>query len=171
LIEKALGYEDANGAELNVLCTAVDIPGFDLLTGVERKHGPREALSIPTGFNVTESVMTFVDTSNGLIRTYFEAWTDAIVNRYGHVEYYDNIVENITVTSLDREGNGGLSVRLLGCYPSTRASYQFANENSDPLSISVTMSVNNYEIITETEGKVDRTLNKITRFGKILREL
>jgi hypothetical protein len=168
LIEKALGYEDANGAELNVLCTSVDIPGFDLLTKVERKHGPRESVQMPSGFNVQTSTMQFVDTSNGLIRTYFEGWFDSIVDEYGHVDYYDNIIENITITSLDKEGNAGISVRLLGCYPSTRGTYTYSNENQGPLTIGVTFNVNNYEIVTSTEGKVQRTINKITKFGRIL---
>ena len=171
LIEKALGYEDANGAELNVLCTAVDIPGFDLVTGAARKHGPREAIEIPTGFQVQTSNMTFVDTSNGMIRTYFEGWFDSIVDKYGHVDYYDNIIENITVTALDKEGNSTMSVRLLGCYPTTRGSYTYSNEDSNPLEIAVTMNVNNYEIVTSTEGSVQRTINKITKFGQIVGDI
>jgi len=165
LIEKALGYEDANGRELNVLCSSVDIPSFDLVTGAERKTGSRAAFAHPTGYNIGTANFRFIETANGLVRTYIEGWFDSIVNEYGQVAFYKDIVRDIYVDSLDKEGNVTMTVRLMDCYPTTRSEYAYSDDNSNtPLQIDVQMQVKNYEIITGTEGKVQRFIERSSKF-------
>ena len=163
LIEKALGYEDANGRELNVLCKSVDIPSLDLVTGVSRKAGSREAFPHATGFSVGDVNITFIETANGLVRTYMEGWFDSIIDAYGQVGFYKDIVRDIYVDSLDKEGNVTMTVRLLDCYPSIRGAYTFAEGEGAPLEIATTLKVKNYEIITGTEGKVNKVIDKVIK--------
>lgn len=172
LIEKALGYEDANGSELNVLCKSVRVPGFDLEMKAERKHGSRAPLAHATGFQVSETQLVFTDTANGLIRTYFENWFDSIVDDHGRVAYYSDSVRDIHVDTLDKEGNVTMSTRLMDCFPKTRLSYDLSNASADtPLELTVTLQVANYEMKTGTEAKVNKAIGKITKANRFIRDI
>ena len=171
LFEKALGYEDANGSELNVLCKSVKVPGFDLELQATRKHGPRAGLGHATSFKHTETELVFVDTANGIIRTYFELWFDSIVDEQGRIAYYKDSVKDIHIDSLDKEGNVTMTTRLMDCLPTTRMSYNFGNDESKPLEITVTLQVANTEMKTGTEAKVNKAIGKITKANRFIRDI
>lgn len=171
LIQKALGHEDANGDELNVLCTSVKIPEINLQQALAREHGPRSPINMTSGFDIGKADFTFIDTQNGLVRTYLETWTDSLIDQYGRIAHYDDIKRNIYVDALDREGKNTLTVKLIDCVPTLRQSYNFSNEVGKPLEINATFQVANYEITTANENKFDKNLRKVRSAIGIAREL
>lgn len=136
-----------NGLELNALCSEVQLPGFDINRNVNRKAGPRQEYGLPSSYNYTEARFKFLETGDNAIQTYLEMWFELIVNEYGQINFYDKIAENITVISLDRDGNEVMETTLYECIPVTRPGIIYSNSSDNaPVEIESAFFVNHYTI-------------------------
>lgn len=170
LINRALGYDQADTTDLNVLCVDAEVPGMTLDTAV-RKHGPRSGTQVAAGYEVKNAAFTFLETTDGLIRTYLEHWFDNIIDEYGHLAFYDDISTDIYVDTLDAEGNVTMTVRLMGCYPLTRATYKVSNDDNKAMELSVEFFVKDIDMTTGREGKIQDSIRDARRVVNAVRGL
>lgn len=106
---------------LKMRCESAELPGRQIGTTDNRIYGP--IYKTPFDSIYAEMTMTFVDTADMAIRTFFETWVDQIFNSETNtISYIDDIVSDIFVTQYDVAGtpdtlNPVISFRLIRAFP------------------------------------------------------
>ena len=170
IVDRALGYDKADPYDLNILCSSATIPGINYETAT-RQHGTFSAQQTVTGYEVDNATFTFIETSNGIVRTWIEHWMDSIIDEYGRVAFVNDISQDMFVETLDREGNVTMVTRLLACYPLTRPQYTVSNDNDKPIEITVQFFVKDYEIVTGTEQKISNKIRDAKRVINVANQI
>jgi hypothetical protein len=92
---------------LQVRCEATELPGRQLVSEDSKVYGP--TYKTPHGSVYQEITLTFVETSNFAIRTFFEFWMDLIWNSDSNLlEYPDKYRSDVSLTQYDVMLFGGL---------------------------------------------------------------
>jgi|11_taG_2_1085331.scaffolds.fasta_scaffold02925_6 hypothetical protein len=140
------GQSEASGPELNLLCTKVSLPGFDVKSNAARKTGPRVQYGLPSSYGYTPATFEFIETGDNVIQLYIEDWLSRVVDEYGNISFYDDITRDIRVFSLDKEGNEISETVLYECYPTTKPGIEYSNDTANsPIKVAVGFFVNYYE--------------------------
>lgn len=102
---------DAN--ELNLLCTAVALPGRQIMS-MDYQLGTVNR-KIANGYAVTDMNLTFLVTNSHSVRQYFEAWQKEAYNHETNtVGYYDEYTYDIKIQTIEMGQRIGLLKKQLG---------------------------------------------------------
>ena len=157
-----------NTADLNVLCTNVNLPGRQIMTQ-ERLIGLK-GVKMPTGFVSDDISMTFYVMNDYTIREYFEEWQNRVVNQNTfEIGYNNEYTRDVTIAQLKRgtalelpiDQFFGLNVdidirsadskayecKLLGAYPTTMNQIELNNELDGLVQLNIQLSYRNWKKI------------------------
>lgn len=95
------GIAGISSDELNILASAVTIPGRQIMTQ-ERLIGIK-GQRMPTGFAADDVTMRFIVLNDYGVRKYFEAWQNKVVNQDNYeIGYVNSYAENVKIYQLKK---------------------------------------------------------------------
>ena len=143
--------------EMNILCSNATLPGKQILT-TDRMIG-MELQKVAYGYAVQEVSLTFYLMNDYGIKTYFDAWTDLVLNQdTGEVGYKQDYAKTVKIHQLRKarkgfsanigplQGNleigGGTiyAVELQDAFPTTIGAVQLSNELDGLVQLQVDLS-------------------------------
>ena len=136
-IEISGGVQDkAVGSTVSLYCDSINLPGKQMAT-TEHFVGMK-AYKRPYGYINDDVTMTFLMTNDFRQWDYFKAWSDQIVSPYDAAgnqhegSYKKDYVREISIYTMDINGNDTKCVKLINAFPVTVNSVELAmaNENA-----------------------------------------
>ena len=139
--------DNSSSEERNMLCTAANMPGRDIVT-TERLMGV-EKRQIATGVTFPPVQLTFYLTNTYSIREYFGGWMSACVsydeNGVMLVGYQDNYVKDVKIRQYSRNGRKVASIKLIDAFPISMSSIELNNQpQSAVLELTVALAYRTY---------------------------
>jgi hypothetical protein len=138
-------YLNLTGADIpysqsmNVLCKNAILPGRQLLTA-DRVIGTISQ-KVAYGFANEEVTLTFTGLNNYVVRKYFEDWQHYAMNPNSfEVKYKTEYAKTVTIQQLNNLQQVMYSVELEKAFPTQIMNVEFANDNINPVDISVTLA-------------------------------
>lgn len=133
--------------DLNLVCTAVRLPGIDVIT-VDRQIGmvPQK---VAVGKTVNPVSMTFYLTNKYTARKYWQEWMETVVGTgapytAGFLSLYGKQVE---ITQLDKLGDKVYTVKLEQAYPVNLSEIEMNNAAATAAAeFTVTLQYTNYTV-------------------------
>ena len=99
-------------------CSAVTIPGINLGTNPDKRHGIGLTTNLPNAKSLTAVSMTFYQSEYDNERNYFINWLDSIYNKESkRFNFYKEYIKNIIVEQYNRKGELISSTEMQQCYP------------------------------------------------------
>lgn len=104
---------------LSARCDFASIPGLQVLTTSNKLYGGHPDFNIPNGRKYDEVQLTFTETSEFKIKSYFEDWYTRTTNmKTGQVMYYDNICNDIIIKMYDNTSDEPVyEIKLINAIP------------------------------------------------------
>ena len=162
---------DISSQDINMLCSAVNIPGRSLLTH-ERKIGLVTSKTA-YGFQLEDVTLTFRVLNDFKIKEYFEAWQNIAVTTEYELAFFNDYTENVIIQALSNSpsssydkllklsyaglGRSGLETAisstesvtytclLENAYPTSVLAMPFSDGNSELLELTVTLSYRDWK--------------------------
>jgi len=131
---------------LNMLCDSVTSPGRNIST-IELNSGT-QMKKYPYTFIEDDVNMVFLETTDRLVKKYFDLWMQQIFNteryRVGYKKEY--AAEDIKIKHLTKDGEIAYTVTLYNAYPTTVNPIELSNADDSLMKISVTFVYDRYAI-------------------------
>lgn len=130
----------------NILCRATNIPGRQIVTN-DRTIG-MITQKMPYAFLSEDVNMTFLLDHDYSMRTYFEAWQEAIVNfDVYELNYKNEYAKDVVISQLNHSDNSVVySCKLLRAFPTTVQAIELGDDASNTLTqLSVQLSYTVWE--------------------------
>ena len=157
------------GGDMNILCSAVSLPGRQVLTR-DRRIG-MEYQKVAYGYAVEEVTMQFYVLNDYGIKKYFDTWYNSTLDDVQNIARYKNeYVRDIKIHQLRKPiinkqfdigpvnidvgiGQGTpYSVKLLDAFPTTVNAIELNNELDGLVQINVQFSYTNWQPVSDTQG-------------------
>ena len=123
--------------ELLFNCSAVSWPGKSISSAEHNQHlGPIR--KVPNGELYEDTTLTFFVTEEMLEMRFFSAWHDLIMggdyNQKGfYVGYYNDLIEDITIQALSKDGKVKSQITLFEAYPTNISNIDFSYDAVDTI--------------------------------------
>ena len=136
-------YGESNKDILDVMCTATQLPGRQILTN-ERVIGFKKE-QMAYGYETPDVNLSFYDNNDYSIRRYFESWQNRIISPYSkEVRFKNEYSADVYISQLDHNENFVYGVTLLEAYPSTLNVVELNNDPNGIVQINVQLTYTNW---------------------------
>lgn len=99
-------------------CESAMIPGIQILTTDFQLYGGQPIIKVPNSRALDSIQLTFLETSDASVRSFFEKWIAEISNFNNNtVAYYDTVCRDIIIDIFSDEGEKTYSLAALNAVP------------------------------------------------------
>lgn len=142
LLSQGLGGE-SNKEVLNVMCTATQLPGRQMLSS-DRVIGFKPEKMV-YGYETPDVNLSFYDNNKYTIRRYFEAWQNRIISpSTKEVRFKGSYSADVYIGQYDHAENYVYGVSLIEAFPSTLNVVELNNDPNGLVQINVQLTYTNW---------------------------
>ena len=178
-------YNGKNTRFLTYLCSAVELPGMQIITSEERVRGQGPARKIPYDITKTDVSLTFYADGNGESLAFFDEWIRSIVSfgnpvdpykgaMYGEVQYPDVYETNLELYVYNPASSTEiLKYTLERAYPTGMTGIQMNWSDADQIAtITVPFTFQTYRLeknIASREGNIGNAVERNSGYWDLIR--
>lgn len=137
-------FNSANAESVNVLCSAVNLPGRQIMTQERRIGTIMEKVAYDQAYDDVN--ISFYLLNNYGMRRYFEEWQNLAINQKTYeVGYKTEYAKDVKISQLNRDGAVVYQLTLQDAFPTTLDQIELRNDLVDQLiQLNVQLSYKNW---------------------------
>jgi hypothetical protein len=129
----------SNANLVELFCEQALLPSLSFASQPVRTYGEQREVVYDRNFESVQ--LTFLVDRQMQVKSYFDNWTDQIINPYSRVAgFYDSYVRDISIITQDTKDNDTYIAVLREAYPKTISAVQLDHNSKDVMKLQVTFN-------------------------------